>query len=976
MVNRLVAWWLVVLGLASVPASGQTGDGSLRGYVKDEQGGVLPGVTVTATSPQVIAPVVAIADSAGYYRLNNLPPGTYTIVAELQGFSKYQRDGIVVRAGSTFSVDIELKVGTLEETVTVTGDSPMLETEKPTSTLTIQGDLIREAPVTSRRLFSDVLDMAPGVASRNVNDGVGRRAYYFHGAVLFGHVIMLEGAPASSYLDASAHSMGMGGDTIADTELRLGGVEASSPMGTGVVMDIVAPQGGNQFKGSATYAAQPTAWNSDNTIGGNNPGGIPTVQSVQQVDATVGGPIARNKVWFFTAFRYANLTNGISRTPQNLIDLATFQPGFQPFPNIISSKQPFVKVAAQLTQNNQFSAYYQRDRLIYTTDRELDGTRFSPTSTGGGLFQARLSTVWSSSLTTQVSGAFNNKGGADASTYEGLQISGPQIQVSQDSFTSAGKQLGTGTQVILNTPTATPISPASMFVLRADLTYFKEGRGGSHELKTGVWALPRAALDQTQNYVNNGFILEEQRQIVPGNPPAGLTPFHRQYQTPPNLLSNSERDRDIALYVQDSWRPHPRLTIDAGLRFDAVHRVNEILNYTTQNSKEVQPRIGMAYLVTSDARNVLRASYGRLSEQMNGRDYIVSFGAPSSSGGGNTTLTDVYIDKTGKQTTLVTPPATSLPGSTLYAPNLHQPWVNEFVVGFRHQFAGQISADLSATRRTYHDNWGKVDVNGIYPSGPGQPFRGFGLVNPNFGIIFQEQNNTWSQTVVTNYEATIAKNMSRGFQLVASFTRQYQHLTGTWNPTDPARFIQPTAFADDKDLSQQLFGNGESNSLTSGGQESGAAYRPYALRTAGQWAAPWGLNVGMSYIIQAGGYLGTPKNRIAAIDPTYGPATFTLPNGTTQSNPLATTIRIACATRGDCQPLNDTDRYLQLHVGRVMRIRGSQEFEPAINVFNVFNTGAYQQWNTGANDVYATTYLQPFNRQPPRAFQLSFRYRF
>ena len=361
---------------------------------------------------------------------------------------------------------------------------------------------------------------------------------------------------------------------------------------------------------------------------------------------------------------------------------------------------------------------------------------------------------------------------------------------------------------------------------------------------------------------------------------------------------------------------------------------------------------------------------------MNGRDYIVSFGAPSSSGGGNTTLTDVYIDKTGKQTTLVTPPATSLPGSTLYAPNLHQPWVNEFVVGFRHQFAAQISADLSATRRTYHDNWGKVDVNGIYPSGPGQPFRGFGLVNPNFGIIFQEQNNTWSQTVVTNYEATIAKNMSRGFQLVASFTRQYQHLTGTWNPTDPARFIQPTAFADDKDLSQQLFGNGESNSLTSGGQESGAAYRPYALRTAGQWAAPWGLNVGMSYIIQAGGYLGTPKNRIAAIDPTYGPATFTLPNGTTQSNPLATTIRIACATRGDCQPLNDTDRYLQLHVGRVMRIRGSQEFEPAINVFNVFNTGAYQQWNTGANDVYATTYLQPFNRQPPRAFQLSFRYRF
>lgn len=970
-----VAGLVACLCLSSVPGYAQTGDGSLRGYVKDEQGGVLPGVTITATSPQVLAPVTAVTDAEGYYRLNNLPPATYTIVAELQGFSKYQREGIVMRAGSTFNVDIELKVGTLSETVTVTGESPMLETQKPTSTLTIQGDLVREAPVTSRRLFSDVLDLAPGVASRNVNDGVGRRAYYFHGAVLFGHVIMLEGAPASSYSDASAHSMGMGGDTIADTELRLGGVEANSPMGTGVVMDIVAPQGGGQFKGSATYEVQPTAWNSDNTIGGNNPGGIPTIQSVEQGDASLGGPILKNNTWFFAAFRYASLTNGISRTPGNVSDLTTFQPGFTPFPNIVHSKQPFVKVTTQLSQNQQLSAYYQRDRLLYTTNRELDGSRFSPTSTGGGLFQAKLSTVWNNAMTTSVAVAYNNKGGPDASTYAGLSIFGPQIAVSRDAFQSGAQVLGTGTLVNLNSPTQQPITPASMLVIRGDLTYFKEGRGGSHELKVGVWAEPRAALDITNNYVNGGYDFEEMREVAPGSPSAGLTPFHMRYQTPPGILSTSERDRDIAFYVQDGWRPHPRVTIDAGLRVDAVHRVNQLINYTTQSSKEVQPRIGVAYLVTSDARNVLRASYGRLSEQMNGRDYIVSFGAPSTTGGGNVNLTDIYIDKNGKQTTITSPAVNSLPGSVLYAPNLHQPWVHEFVVGFRHQFPGQMSADVAATRRIYHDNWGKVDVNGIYPSGPGQPFGGFGLINPNFGTIFQEQNNTWSQTVVTDYEATIAKNMSHGFQLVANFTRQYQHLTGTWNPTDPARFLQSNAFADDKDLSQQLFGNGDSNSLTSGGQESGAAYRPYAWRMAGQWSAPWRLNIAASYVIQAGGYLGTPK-RLATSDPAYGPPTFTLANGTRAANPLATAIRIECNVRSDCQPINDTDRYLQIHIGRVLRIRGSQEFEPAINVFNVFNTGAYQQWNTGANDVYATTYLQVFNRQPPRAYQLTFKYRF
>src|SRR6185369_8558606 len=235
------------------------GDGSLRGYVKDQQGGVLPGVNVTATSPALLAPVASVTDTQGYYRVNNLPPGTYTLTAELSGFAIYKREGILMRAGSTFSVDIEMTLSSVQESVTVSGESPMIETSKPTSTLNIQGELLRAAPVTSRRLFSDVLDMAPGVSSRNVDDGVGRRAYYFHGAVIFSHVFQIEGAPASSFLDSSAHSMGMGGD------------DASAPMGTGVVMNVMTPSGGNAFRGTATYDYQSRDWNSDNTNWGQFP---------------------------------------------------------------------------------------------------------------------------------------------------------------------------------------------------------------------------------------------------------------------------------------------------------------------------------------------------------------------------------------------------------------------------------------------------------------------------------------------------------------------------------------------------------------------------------------------------------------------------------------------------------------------------------------------------------------------------------
>jgi len=976
---RFVVPLVALSVLIAIPASAQTGDGSLRGYVKDQQGGFLPGVTVTATSPALLAPVVAVTDTAGYYRLNNLPPGDYTIGAELAGFAVYKREGILMRAGSTFSVDIEMTLSTVQESVTVSGESPMIETSKPTSTLNIQGELLRAAPVTSRRLFSDVLDMAPGVSSRNVDDGVGRRAYYFHGATIFSHVFQIEGAPASSFLDSSAHSMGMGGESIADSELKLGGVDASSPMGTGVVMNVVTPQGGNSLKGSATYDYQDRDWNADNTNWGKFPGGVPTIQSVKQYDLSLGGPIARDKVWFFGAFRRADLTNGISRSPFNLTNLQTWRSGFQPFDNFLKSNQPFVKLTGQWSPAHQVSGFYQGDRARYTSNRELDTNLFQYNSTGGGLYQGKLNSVWSNKLTTQVSASYNNKSGNDAHTFDGIDLNGPQITVHQDTFISRGIPTGTGALVNENTPTSISISPTSMLVMRGDLTYFTEGFGGSHELKTGIYAAPRLRRDTTTTYVNGGYDLLELRQIDPANPAAGTAVWHQQYRSPAETPAIQERDSDIAVYAQDAWKPNPRLTANIGVRVDWVRRHDDLLNIYRERSAAIQPRAGAAFLVTEDARNVLRASYSRLYEQVNGRDYIVSFGNT-----GGVTTTDVYTDKDGSKTTIITPPTRSVDPSLLFDSNLHQPWADEFVVGFRKQFAGQISADVAATRRIYHDQFEMVDINGRYPSAPFQAFGGFGLIDPNQGIIYKETNGSWTRVVVSNLEGTIAKNMSHNFQMVLSLTRQWQHLEGTWNPTDPARFIQPGAFANDRDLSTQLFGNGDHNTLDGRGRESGAAYRPYSVRLASQYFAPFNISIGASYVIQAGGYVGPLVDRIAAADPRFGPATVTLANGTTQSNPLAATIRFCGSTtrpclgdpaRGDGQVINDTAKYLQLHVGRLFKF-GSQSFEPAFNLFNVFNTGANTQWNTGANQLYNSGFLQPFNRHPPRAMQLSFSYRF
>lgn len=955
------------------PALAQSGDGNLRGYVKDESGAILPGVSVTATSPELLAPVASVTDGAGLYRLNNLPPGTYVITTELSGFSTVRREGILVRAGATFTIDFDLKLSTLQETITVTGDSPMIETSKPTSSITLDRDLIRAAPISSRRVFSDALDLAPGISSRNVDDGVGRRSYYFKGAVIFSHVFTLEGAPAGSFLDSSAHSIGFGGDTVQDTELKLSGVDAASPTGTGVIMNIIAPRGGNAFKGSAIYDYQNTAWNSDNTKGGSAPGGLPTAQSVNQFDLALGGPLVKNRVWFFGAFRRADLTNGISRSPLNAANIANLVPDFKPFDNFMKSNQPFAKVTAQVTTRHEMTAFYQNDRSKYSSNRELDNKPYLFNSTGGGLSHARVNSVWTNQLTSALSVSYNDKRGNDASTYEGVDLNGPQIQIHQDSFANAGRQDGTGALARLNTPDSIALSKAHLWLIRGDLTYYKQGWGGGHEFRTGIWAAPSMVRETTTEYVNGGFMLQEDRFVDPANPAAGTTPFRLQYRSPAVVPTIREHDRDIALYVQDSWTPTSRLTANVGLRVDFIKRHDKILGIDRQKSTAVQPRAGISYLITEDARNVIRASYGRLYEQVNGRDYIVTFGQT-----GAVNETNIYIDKGGNRTSVLTPATRSVDPNLLFDKDLHQPYLDEFSVGFNRQFPGQISVGVAATQRRFKDNFAEVDINGIYPSGPGQPFGGFGRVDPNLGIVMQETNNTWTGVVVNAVEMTFAKNMSHGFQVIASATRQWQYLTGTWNPTDPARFVQPDAFANNRDLSQQLFGNGDDNTLNGGGRESGAAYRPFSVRIGGQWLAPWGISVGGSYVIQAGGFVGPLLVRLDANDPQvtqFGPATVRLANGLTQPNPLATRLRFQGPTRSDGQIRNDDAKYLQLKIGRVFKF-GTQSFEPAINMFNVFNTPANTQWGVGANQIYSPNYLNRFNRHPPRAMQLSIAYKF
>jgi carboxypeptidase family protein len=1001
MVHRsLICVWTAVSLFIAVNAIAQTGQGGLRGYVKDEQGGALPGVTVTATSPALIQPATAVTDAEGYYRLINLPPGTYTISAELTGFSSYKHEDVLLRAGATFQVDVTMKIGTLQETVTVSGDSPMLEVSKPSNVLNISGEFQREMPIQARRNWSDFLEITPGVHSRPFDDGSGRMVYFGHSTEHFAHVIQLEGAIASNYQDAQVTYVAMGADMIDDVQVKTGGVDASAPMGTGLNINVITKSGGNRFKGSAAFAYQPEDWNGNNVANcsasaGCNPsasvgGGTPTTAIVRQFDGGLGGPIKRDRAWFFGSLRRADLEAGISRTPDEVARLKAFFPDIRLFNNTTKSWQPYAKVTAKPSAAHEIVGFVQQDRLQATGDREYHYSRAVVYSTGGGLYGGKVTSVWGQKVTTTFLASYNDKGGSDASTFEGHLGTGPTITIHNAANLQGGRLIGTGRLISGGNiddgtgsagQAAISYLPSTQITLRGDLTYFKDGWAGSHEFQTGFFGSPRSTYDTETIYLNDGFILEERRTIDPLNPLKGTVPFHRRYGSPLDLTTRLARDRNFAFYGQDSWKPTDRLTAVVGLRFDWVKRYDNIFQVTRENSRIVQPRLGFSYLVTRNARNVLRGSYVRVGEQMMGRDAVTLFGAAGRAG-----FVDTYdLDGDGTFETRFDDPArTGSLAASEFDPKLHQPYVDEFIVGFRKQLPYALGIDVATIHRVYKDTYGRIDINGFYPSGPNQPFGGFGKVDPTRGIVYQQTNNSWSRLNYTALEITATKNLSRGLQFMAGINRQWQHISGDWNPTDPALFIQPSAFPNDK-LLYMPRGNNEDNSLPIATGTTVHTYGPtwqkYRLNFGGSWNAPYGLVVASSYNIEAGPWSGALVKLLPAGDPAlavFGPSTVVSSTGFAASNPLSTRMRFVNATRGDGQVMAPPVKTWGLKVGKKLSLRGTHQAELAANIFNLLNAGDFTQYNyNGANEVFNTAnYLQMRNQQPARALQVTLVYRF
>ncbi|MGH9161674.1 MAG: carboxypeptidase regulatory-like domain-containing protein, partial [Vicinamibacteraceae bacterium] len=239
---------LIGLLTASSLYAQTSANGSVRGVVTDEQDAVLPGVSVAAASQTVPREYVATTDTEGRYRLLEIPPADYTIVATLPGFQSREAH-VTARAGVNLRHDIVLTVGAVTETIQVTRETPLLETQNAVRAVNVSGELLRAMPLSERREWFGALALAPGVTTAEWanND----KLFYVHGADSAANIVQIDGADVSPALTSGVEYIGLNTDAIDDIQIKTAGLDASAPLGLGGIINIATASGTNEVKGAA-----------------------------------------------------------------------------------------------------------------------------------------------------------------------------------------------------------------------------------------------------------------------------------------------------------------------------------------------------------------------------------------------------------------------------------------------------------------------------------------------------------------------------------------------------------------------------------------------------------------------------------------------------------------------------------------------------------------------------------------------------
>lgn len=595
----------------AVPVHAQVSSttGAINGKVSDATGGVLPGVTVTATSPSMQGSRTAVTDEGGDYRFPAVPPGEYRISYELTGFGTVVREGVRVGLGFTATVNTEMRVASLQETVTVTGDSPVVDVTATTTSTNFGQERLAALP--NARDFWTVLAAAPAIIVNRI-DVAGSAAgtqtgYSAYDTKVDQHRPMVEGIVNTEGTGAAGWYYDYG--SIDEVAVETKGHTAEMPW-PGVWSNFIAKSGGNQYHGKIYADYQNKGIQAENiddadtflcparNCGNLTPSDLNRLENYYDVNGDIGGFVMRDKLWWYGSLRDQNIKVLVPNFP-----VKAFETGLR---NIS------VKGTYALTQNNKITGYggwgrkSQPNRLDTFRIGATTARHSSEASTWqqlywGHSYKAGYESVLSDSTFIEM------RGGQFKYVWPNYRYSeDPAYQDVGTNVVSGGNRDGW-----FRTPSRNQIA--------GSMTYFKPGWGGDHSFKVGgEWF--RETFTDERGIDVNGSVPGDVIHYLNNGVPSEVDLFATPSVSEQGLLT-------LGLYVQDSWRLNSRLTFNLGLRFDRyraflpeqagppVGRFNstQVLFPEVSNAKTFNnpvPRIGMVFDITGQGRTVLKANYG------------------------------------------------------------------------------------------------------------------------------------------------------------------------------------------------------------------------------------------------------------------------------------------------------------------------------------------------------------------------------
>ncbi|HWW88706.1 MAG TPA: TonB-dependent receptor, partial [Vicinamibacterales bacterium] len=897
---------------------------------KDDTGASLAGVTIEATSPARIGgAAVQVTDAQGLYQLENLPIGQYTVTFTLQGFSTVRRDDIRVEVGRTVQADISMKVGAVEQAITVIGQSPVVDALHAGVTTNFNSELLANVP-TARQSYFDVVTFAPSV---RINAVPNDSRFVIMGSSSDQNSFQYDGVDISAVSNGGVWDF-PSPDIMQEVEVKTTGASAEYFNFQGGVVNIVTKSGSNTLHGIWSGYDIPHSWVGNNTPNEKFPY---DVHFSYQTTFELGGPILKDRVWFYGIAPYARaLTTGVGVDPGLPTNAGwTFKPFFK-----VTSK-PATNDGLDFTfDDNRFccGAAASRTAPIYTQTVEhghnpIVAVHYTHTFGSATLFEAKGGGIYIRDNFTPFSDDFVTPQHApDLAT--GLT-------------TGNGR---TGSRQVHNRTTV----DVSLAHSASDLGSFLKG---SHDFKAGF---------QTQ------YATQQTNTLTFGNvtyTDLNGAPFQATFQDPQVL---GGRIRQYGAYGQDNWTVNDRLTLNLGVRFDytkgdiqAMDSQTTLIGINTTAPsaptnigypgvpdliafKNASPRLGMTLRLDQSGRTVLKGNYGRFY----GKLATAMFNSISP---GNTPQeTDKYDPATGRYDIL----QSLVNNQTNFAvdPGLRNQYTDQLFVGIERQLMASMGIDFEFVYKKEGNFIRMIDARGTYapvvisaplPDGTTVPLTVFNRTSPSSQSLFEVVNRADFTQDFKSLVFQLNKRFSTSWQALASYTYQKSDAFGTG-------ILSGNTQQDFSTLSS-TGGFGRTPNDIVNGYGPTATNSPSSIKLSTTYRAPFDVNLGLRYSYEEGrpygpliNVLGLSQGAVQnVLDEPRG--TFTLP-----------------AT-------ND----LQIRIDKDFTISQSQRLRASIDVFNLLNAATVLTLN---NNVSTSTAANPFGQTltivRPRTLQLGVRYQF